>query len=223
MAINTVAHRRGYAIFVLLAAIAVAAWLVHARLDQKPYKAPAPKAVGAAAPAPRDPAPAAAAGGNGYGDGDGYGANAPAAGAPGAPAAPKQVGFQASGLVNKKSPRMGHVVTDNKDWTAYRFEGDTKGAETSGCENVCAEAWPPLLANSVDDLKLTGIDRKLVTLLPRADGSKQIALNGWRLYRFGKDGGPNKWLGQAQGGKWFVAAPNGGKNLSCLPSQPVTG
>jgi predicted lipoprotein with Yx(FWY)xxD motif len=214
-----VAHRRGYAIIVLLAAVAVAAWLVHARLDKGDSSKLKTKPVGAAAPAAA-PAEPAAPGGDGYG---GAGAGAPAAAAPAAPAAPNQVGFVASGLTAKTTPRMGKLLTDNKDWTLYRFDGDTKGAETSGCEGTCAVAWPPILADDAAKLDLKGVDPNLVTLLPRADGTKQVAVAGWRAYRFAADGGPNKWLGQGRDRKWFVMQPTGAKNLSCIPSTPPAG
>lgn len=218
-----VAHRRGYAILVLLAAVALAAWLVHARLDKGDSGKTTTKPVGAAAPAAapsESSAPASAPpGGNAYGDG--YGNPAPAAPAAGAPA--QQVGFKATGLVAKTTARMGKLVTDNKDWTLYRFDGDTKDAQTSGCEDDCAVKWPPILADDAAKLDLKGVDPNLVTLLPRADGSKQVAIKGWRVYRFAADAGPNKWKGQGVGGKWFVIAPTGDKNLSCLPSTPPAG
>jgi predicted lipoprotein with Yx(FWY)xxD motif len=212
-----VAHRRGYAIIVLLAAIGVAAWLVHARLDHRGTYGPATKRLGAPKPAAAQsetpPANAPA-----YGNGGDYGA--PASSAPAAPAAPAPVGFQASGIVGTTSPKMGRLVTDNKKWTLYRFDGDTKGAQTSGCEGACAVKWPPILADDASKLAITGVDKKLVTLLPRADGSRQVAINGWRVYRFAADGGPARWKGQGRDGKWFVIQPTGAKNLSCVPSKP---
>jgi predicted lipoprotein with Yx(FWY)xxD motif len=217
-----VAHRRGYAIIVLLAAVALAAWLVHARLDKGGSNKPVTKPVGAKAPAAA-PSESAPPGGNAYGNGDGYG-GAPAAGAPAAPAAPaQQVGFVATGLIGTTTPKMGKIVTDNKKWTMYRFDADTKGGETSACEDQCAVKWPPVLAEDAAKLDVTGIDKGLVTLLPRADGSKQVAIAGWRVYRFADDLGPGKWKGQGFAGKWFVIQPTGAKNLSCVPSTPPAG
>jgi hypothetical protein len=44
-----------------------------------------------------------------------------------------------------------------------------------------------------------------------------VTLGGWPLYRFAADPGPGKWKGQGVGGTWFVVAPDGKRNLSCLP------
>ncbi|GAB3846344.1 hypothetical protein GCM10027610_064260 [Dactylosporangium cerinum] len=50
------------------------------------------------------------------------------------------------------------------------------------------------------------------------DGSRQITLAGWPVYRYIGDPKPGAWKGQNVGGTWFVVAPTGKKNLTCLPT-----
>ena len=57
----------------------------------------------------------------------------------------------------------------------------------------------------------------------RKDGTKQLTIGGWPVYRYIGDKKPGQWKGQNVGGKWFVVKPDGKKNLTCLPkpSKPV--
>jgi len=215
-----VAHRRGFAIILLLAAVALAAWLIQGRLvsTNKPTKpaAAAEAAAPAAAPAEAPAAPPAAPPGDGYGA-PADGAAAPAAPGAAAPAAPAAAGVKTTKLVGKSVARMGEVVADQEGWTAYRFDKDTKGSGKSTCNGTCAATWPPMLVDDLAQVETTGIDRGLLSLITRDDGTKQVAINGWGLYRFAADGAPGKWKGQAVGGVWYVIKPNGARNVSCLP------
>ena len=157
-----VAQRRGFAIVVLLAAIALAAWLIQARLDS-PSKAAATTPAAAA----QAEAPEAAPGGGG--GAEGYGGQASGGEAAGAPAA-QAAGKPTNSLTARKLPRMGDAVTDEKGWILYRFDKDSNNPPTSNCVDACAEAWPPVLAGSDDiELKLNGIDRSLAGMIDRAE------------------------------------------------------
>ncbi len=120
-------------------------------------------------------------------------------------------------LIGKEIDRMGNVVTDEEGWTLYLFTADVKNSKKSTCVGDCAEAWPPALTDGDPDLD--GISSDLVGTITRDDGSKQLTLDGWPLYRFANDKGPGKWKGQCVGGKWFVIQPSGKKNLECLPKN----
>jgi secreted repeat protein with Y-X4-D motif len=63
----------------------------------------------------------------------------------------------------------------------------------------------------------------VVGTVTRADGTKQLTIKGWPVYRYVGDKKPGTWKGQNVGGKWFVINPDGTKNLTCLPaiSKPV--
>jgi predicted lipoprotein with Yx(FWY)xxD motif len=124
-------------------------------------------------------------------------------------------------LVAKDVARMGKTVQDENGWVLYRFDDDKIDPPTSNCDGDCAKIWPPALTDG--NPKLEGVDQDLVGTIERKDGTKQITLGDWPLYRYIGDKKPGQWKGQNVGGKWFVVQPDGKKNLTCLPpvSKPV--
>ncbi|MFI9311307.1 hypothetical protein [Streptomyces triculaminicus] len=122
---------------------------------------------------------------------------------------PQQPAAGAAGLTTAQDPKLGTVVTDTKGFTLYRFDKDTAKPSASHCEGDCAAAWPPVTA--ADQVSLKGVDKSLVATVTRADGSKQLTLGGWPLYRFAKDAKPGDTKGQGVGGTWFAAGPQGKK------------
>jgi predicted lipoprotein with Yx(FWY)xxD motif len=132
-------------------------------------------------------------------------------------------GIVTTKLVGKKVPKMGDVVQDGEGFTLYRFDKDVKGSGTSACQkDPCLSAWPAALVQDGQAPQLEGVDAALVSTIKREDGGSQLAIDGWPVYRYAKDPGPNKWAGQGVGQTWFVIQPNGKKNLSCLPTgQPA--
>ena len=115
---------------------------------------------------------------------------------------------------------MGKVVTDRKGWVLYRFDKDKAMPSKSTCEGKCAQVWPPALTDG--NPQLVGIDPAVVGTVVRADGSLQITLAGWPVYRYIGDPKPGAWKGQNVGGTWFVVSSNGKKNLTCLPTPAPT-
>ncbi|GLI02805.1 hypothetical protein Pa4123_80830 [Phytohabitans aurantiacus] len=120
-------------------------------------------------------------------------------------------------LTAKKLPRMGTVVVDQDGFTLYRFDKDTVDPAASNCVDKCAKVWPPAFT---EDGKpdLVGIDDEKLGVITRPDGTKQLTLGDWALYRYIGDTKPGQWKGQGVGGTWFVVAPDGKRNLTCLPS-----
>ncbi len=119
-------------------------------------------------------------------------------------------------LVGKPVDKMGLVVQDGDGRTMYRFDKDVPKPEgKSNCNAQCANTWPPLFADTVPQVE--GIDPKLVSLITRADGKKQVAIDGWALYSYSLDPKPGAWKGQGVGGTWFVIQPDGKRNVECLP------
>jgi predicted lipoprotein with Yx(FWY)xxD motif len=164
--------------------------------------------------------------GDGSAGSGGYGTDAGAAGsgspsgpassAPPAPAEPAEPVTTPNSLVAKTIPKMGQVVTDARGWTLYRFDRDTGGARpTSNCVGTCADVWPPALTDGHPTL--VGIDPKLVGTIRRPDGTLQLTLHGWALYRYIGDPKPGAWKGQGVAGTWWVSARDGSKNLTCVP------
>jgi predicted lipoprotein with Yx(FWY)xxD motif len=142
--------------------------------------------------------------------------------APGAETTLEQpVGIPTDRLIATAIPKMGKVVTDAKGWVLYRFDKDTaKPSSVSACSGKCAAVWPPVLTDGNPILE--GLSNELVGTVTRDDGSTQLTLAGWPLYRYIGDPKPGTWKGQLVGGTWFVIAPDGKKNLTCLPTATPT-
>lgn len=140
---------------------------------------------------------AAAASGAG---GAGYGAattKAPAS-APATTAAAAKTA--AAAIAKTASTDLGTVVVDAKGMTLYGFTKDADG--TSTCNGACATAWPPVLVNG--DIAVDGLDKALFSVIDRTDGTKQLKMGKWPLYRFSGDAAAGDTNGQASGGSWFV-------------------
>ncbi|GAA4089638.1 SCO0930 family lipoprotein [Actinomadura miaoliensis] len=106
--------------------------------------------------------------------------------------------------------RLGKVVTDGAGRTLYRFDRDTARPPASTCMDSCAKTWPPVQATQ-GAVQVDGVDQRLVGKVKRPDGSWQVTLGGWPLYRYAKDESPGEVKGQGVGGAWFAAAPDGKK------------
>jgi predicted lipoprotein with Yx(FWY)xxD motif len=117
-------------------------------------------------------------------------------------------------------PKMGKVVTDQEGFVLYRFDKDSAKPPTTNCIDKCAAIWPPALTDGNSDL--SGVDAAVVGAVQRPDGTRQITLAGWPVYRYIGDPKPGTWKGQNVGGTWFVVAPDGKKNLTCLPTPAPT-
>lgn len=118
---------------------------------------------------------------------------------------------------------LGQVVTDAGGMTLYRFDKDTAKPPASNCEGTCATTWPPMLATS-STATLDGVDQSVVGTVARKDGSKQITISGWPVYRFAKDTAPGDAKGQGTGGTWYAITPQGKKaSGGPVSAQPGAG
>lgn len=123
-------------------------------------------------------------------------------------------------LIGKKVARMGEVVTDENGFVLYRFDKDTANPPTSNCVEECERIWPPVYTDGKPSLK--GVPDDVVGTVTRQDGTRQVTLDGWPVYRYIGDKKPGQWKGQGVGGTWFVVTPEGKKNTSCLPKGTPT-
>ncbi|MET9960705.1 SCO0930 family lipoprotein [Streptomyces sp. NPDC006326] len=140
--------------------------------------------------------------GSGYGSADGSG-DAAAGGAGGA---------KAGQLSVREIAEVGSVVTDSAGMTLYRFDKDTAQPPKSTCDGDCATAWPPVPA---DDASASGgIDAGLLGSVARSDGSKQLTLGGWPVYRYAKDTKAGEAKGEGVGGTWHALASDGKKAIA---------
>ncbi|MCX4672035.1 SCO0930 family lipoprotein [Streptomyces sp. NBC_01381] len=138
----------------------------------------------------------------GYGAGDGYGADSGDA----------QEGAEAKSagqLAVWDSKKLGKVVTDSEGLTLYRFDKDTAQPPKSNCEGACATTWPVVSAKGA--VAPPGVDESLMGEVTRSDGSKQLTIDGWPMYRYAKDKKAGDAKGQGVGGTWYAAAPDGKK------------
>lgn len=134
----------------------------------------------------------------------GKGKGASGSGQPqGGPSKPKPADQLRIGNDNK----LGPVLTDSEGFTLYRFDKDTADPPKSNCDGDCATAWPPVPASDVSSA--AGIDPSLLGEVTRADGTQQLTVAGWPMYRFAKDTKPGQVKGEKVGGTWFAAAPDG--------------
>jgi predicted lipoprotein with Yx(FWY)xxD motif len=100
---------------------------------------------------------------------------------------------------------LGKIVVDASGLTLYAFMKDTGG--TSSCTGACATAWPPAKATGTPTAG-TGISGTLTTIT-RDDGTKQLKLGNWPLYRFSGDAAKGDVNGQGSGGSWHVVGGDG--------------
>ncbi|MER5378115.1 SCO0930 family lipoprotein [Streptomyces sp. NPDC002553] len=156
---------------------------------------------------PSTSAPAVAGGvGTGAAAGAGTGANAQGS---------------AGELAVSANAELGKVLIDGNGMTLYRFDADLAEPPKSNCDGDCAKKWPPV---SADDASAgDGIDKSLLGEVTRSDGSKQLTVDGWPVYRYAKDANAGDTNGQGVGGKWFALAPDGKKAKadSALPGLSV--
>lgn len=111
-------------------------------------------------------------------------------------------------LAVQQVPNLGTVVIDGQGFTLYRFDKDTANPPKSNCDGDCAAAWPPVASKGVG--AATGITGQLGEVV-RSDGTRQLTLAGWPLYRYAKDTAPGETKGDGVGGTWHAVAPDGKK------------
>ncbi|WP_411104590.1 SCO0930 family lipoprotein [Streptomyces sp. cmx-4-9] len=140
-----------------------------------------------------------------YGAGSGYGTNPGAAPADAAGAA--AAGAAAGQLKVQQLGDLGTAVTDGQGFTLYRFDKDTPNPPKSSCEGDCAKAWPPVPADEATAGE--GIETGLLGSVARADGTRQLTLAGWPVYRYAKDTKAGDTLGEGVGGTWHALGPDG--------------
>ena len=127
-----------------------------------------------------------------------------------------------SALRSTTNSTLGAIVVDSSGRTLYRFDKDSASPPTSNCTGACAQLWPPVLVGT--QISLSGIDRSLLGTIKRPDGSVQLTLHGWPLYRYAGDSAAGQIIGEGIGGTWFAVHPTGAKALaSTTGSNSSTG
>lgn len=127
--------------------------------------------------------------------------------------APAEQKDGATKLVATDVDGIGPAIVDQEGFTLYMFTKDKKNKQPT-CNGDCAKTWPPVLADG--DVQLEGIDPKLLGKVKRADGTTQVTVGGWAVYRYAKDANAGEANGHGVGGTWFVIEPAG-----CKSTAPV--
>lgn len=132
---------------------------------------------------------------------------APSVAASAAPSAASSGGAGDVYTVAKASGSVGDFITGEDGKTLYVFTADS--ANTSTCTDACSTTWPPFTIDAGESVKAgDGVTGSLTTF-DRADGTKQVAINGMPLYYFKNDAKAGDTNGEGLNGKWFVASPTG--------------
>ncbi|MER5731544.1 SCO0930 family lipoprotein [Streptomyces sp. NPDC002138] len=162
--------------------------------------------------------------GYGSGSGSGYGADSaadPAAGSGALAAGGK--GAPAGQLAVRAVQAVGNVVTDSAGATLYRFDKDTAQPPKSACDGACATTWPAVPAD--DATASAGMSADLLGAVVRPDGTRQLTLAGWPVYRYAKDAQPGEAKGEGVGGTWHALAADGKKAIDqkATEAKPADG
>ncbi|MFD5142209.1 SCO0930 family lipoprotein [Streptomyces sp. NPDC058401] len=144
---------------------------------------------------------AGAGAGEGYGEAYGEGAEAEAD--------TETDATEAGKLSVREIPGVGSVATDAAGSTLYRFDKDTAQPPRSNCEGACATLWPAVPADGAQ--APDGANAGLLGSVDRADGTRQLTIAGWPVYRYAKDERPGETKGEGVGGTWHALGADGGK------------
>jgi predicted lipoprotein with Yx(FWY)xxD motif len=114
-------------------------------------------------------------------------------------------------LAAARVAKLGAVVTDQNGRTLYRSDKDRSNPSVSNCNGDCEKNWPPVIVEDPATVQVDAVDQSLVGTVDRADGSKQVTLAGYPLYRFAMDTRAGDVKGQGLSGTWFASTPQGKK------------
>lgn len=95
----------------------------------------------------------------------------------------------------------GAYLADFQGMTLYTYDKDTTGV--SNCTGVCATAWPPYTSGATAQSMFPAN----ITVITRADGSKQFAWKGMPLYYYASDAKAGDITGDGVGGVWHLVKP----------------
>jgi predicted lipoprotein with Yx(FWY)xxD motif len=104
------------------------------------------------------------------------------------------------------SAGLGDTLMTLRGMTLYRSDRDGARPAVSRCVGVCTARWRPVLladagrGNALAGVELQGIDRRLLGVVRRPGGDRQLTVAGWPVYRFGGDRRPGDTLGHCVDG-----------------------
>jgi predicted lipoprotein with Yx(FWY)xxD motif len=137
-------------------------------------------------------------GSNGAGGayGGAYGSSQPSAPAAGGAATAKTTSLKT------EATGAGTVLASSQGMTLYYYGEDKPGSGTSACTGSCASYWPPLTApvTAPAGVHMPGP----IGTITRANGIKQVTINGYPIYTYSGDKAPGQASGNGVQGEWHV-------------------
>lgn len=103
--------------------------------------------------------------------------------------------------LTKTDASKGPYLTDFQGMTLYTYDKDTTGV--SNCSGACVAAWPVYTSGATAQKTFPAN----ISVITRADGSKQFAWKGMPLYYFAKDTKAGDISGDGVGGVWHIVKP----------------
>ena len=112
------------------------------------------------------------------------------------------------------------MVSDRDGFTLYRFDESTvpvaqrrtnphvdplPDRRLLTCDAGTPPDWP--VVDYAQGPTLPGVDRKVLGYLQRADGRRQLTINGCPVYRYRGDRTPGQTTGDGVAGTWFSLTP----------------
>lgn len=116
-------------------------------------------------------------------------------------------GAVGSAEVEVAKTALGQVLADGEGSTLYLYKKDTRG-KASTCDGSCAVTWPPVEVKDKPTAG-SGIDAAKLTTVKRADGTEQVAYDGWPLYRYDGDKNAGDTTGEGVNAVWYAVSPSG--------------
>jgi predicted lipoprotein with Yx(FWY)xxD motif len=145
---------------------------------------------------------------NTYATGSGTGTQTSNGGAYSSPYAGSRSAGPAGGAsttaLKTEATRAGTVLASPKGLTLYYYAGDKPGSGRSACTGGCAAAWPALVApvRAPNGVRLPGTGT--IGFITRPDGTRQVTINGYPVYRYAEDTAPGQAKGNGEEGEWHV-------------------
>lgn len=101
---------------------------------------------------------------------------------------------------------FGKVLANGAGKPLYLLTADPKNS--SKCSGACAKQWPPLTISG-KPFAGPGVTGSLLSQFKRGDGRTQVLYNGHALYTYSGPGVTGGAGLAANGGVWYLIAPNG--------------
>lgn len=103
----------------------------------------------------------------------------------------------------------GPILVSGDDLPLYIYDRDTQNGTASACtDEACTANWTPLTTEGTATAG-AGVIQSLLGTITREDGTIQVTYNGWPLYTYNGDSGPDSPSGQGAEPGWTLVSPAG--------------